>query len=347
MAKIFANQVRIRRGPDNNQKDVLAIFDKDHKILWEAPRMPVATYFKIGSTGTTQYTFNTEEGKFNSGYMSLNHAFDHTKLIPQPCEAISSTWHPGTVEISGTTMTFKRWDERGSLVYTIPSTMQSFKPTAVWLAEDGWFYSDGNVQRKFNSLTSTFDVATHLDINGNSFTPDPSQMWMYKGVLHQGNNYKRIFDNDVHDWRWTSSGIQTISNFSAASIWTDGEDIFYGTTSKLNKTTLQWESFSMNIQVSVSSIWTDGRYLYANMTNGSPSTYLKWDRYNKKWIQISTTKLIYTISSMNYLWTDRQNNQTGAHGGYGFASPAVKAFTGFKLNGKNTTFTMQYKVWGV
>lgn len=164
---------------------------------------------------------------------------------------------------------------------------------------------------------------------------------MLKGVLHQGNNYKRTYINGV-GYRWVNSGIETISEFDVNQIWTDGENTFYGTNRILNKSTLQWETFTMNVQVSVSSIWTDGRYLYANMTHGNPSTYLKWDRYNKKWIEISTSKLIYTINSLNYLWTDRYLNQTNAHGGYGFQTPT--SFTGFKVYGRHTTFTMQYKI---
>lgn len=301
MAKIFANQVKIMRGPSNNQKNVLAIFDEDNNILWEAPRKPVNTFEKIGSTGTSQYVFNTEEGKFNSTTDHLNHAFDHTKLIPQPCMGANSIWVAGTVEISSTTMTFTPWNAGGTYTYSnIPYGMRTnFKPTAVWLA-DKWYYSDGGSQYEYNYSNSTFDVATHLDADGNTFVPDPTQMWMRKGVLHQGNDYKYTYINGV-GWRWVSSGIETISGFSATSIWTDGADIFYGTNRILNKSTLQWDSFTMNISVSPSSIWTDGRYLYANMTNGSPSTYLKWDRYQKKWIQISTSKLIFTINSMNYL----------------------------------------------
>lgn len=336
MAKIFADQVKIIMGSGSNQKEVLAIFDEDHNILWEAPRKPNNIFYKIGSTATSQKSFDTEVCKFNSS-TSLNHTFDHTKLIPQPSDSV---WVAGTVTIDSSTMTFKPWNSNGTYTYTVPYSMRNFKPEAVW-RDDKWYYSDGNTQYQYIDTDGVnFEVATHLDGDGNPFTPDPSQMWMLKGVLHQGNNYKRTHINGV-GYRWVSSGIQTISGFSAEHIWTDGENTFYGTNRILNKSTLNWDSFTMNVQVPVSSIWTDGRYLYANMTNGSPSTYLKWDRYNKKWVEISTTQLIYTISSMNYLWTDRRP-QTDAHGGYGFHTPSI--FTGFKVNGRYTTFTMQYKI---
>ena len=350
--KIFSNQVRILRGPTNNQKNVLAIFDSNNKLLWEAPRKPEDVYYKIGSDTTYQYTFNTEEGKFNSDRYLLNHKFDHTKLIPVPTPTVDYNWYPGTVEINNSTMTVQRWDSMDTFTIKLPSAMVNFNPDAVWLSQDGWFYSNGNIQYKYvdwNTDHSSFKPVKHLDINGNTFIPDPSQMWMRNGVLHQGNNYKYIFVQGT-GYVWTSSGIETISGFDANLIWTDGDDTFYGTDRILNKDTLNWEPFTMNIQVSPNDIWTDGRYLYANMTNngGNPSTYLKWHRYEKKWVEISKPfgNLIFTINSMNYLWTDHRDSP-GTHGGYGFNSPRLDAVVGFKLNGRSTTFTMQYKVWGV
>lgn len=336
--KIFANQVKILRGPSNNQKNVMAIFDANQNLLWEAPRMPRNIYYKIGAYTTSQRSFDTEECKFNSASY-LNHTFDHTKLIPQPS---ISVWVPGTVEISNSTMTFTPWNSSGTYTYTLPYGMRNFKPEAVWKDSD-WFYSDGAAQYRYvdGSDTIDFEQVTHLDSDGNEFIPDPSQMWMLKSVLHQGNDYKRTYINGV-GYRWVSSGIETIDGFDAELIWTDGIDTYYGTDRILNKSTLTWEPFTMNIQVSVSSIWTDGRYLYANFTHDNPSTYLKWHRYKKQWVEISTTKLIFNINSMNYLWTDRYLNQTNAHGGYGFQTP--QSFTGFKVYGRYTTFTMQYKI---
>lgn len=173
MAKIFADQVKIIMGSGSSQKEVLAIFDENHNILWEAPRMPRNIYYKIGTSATIQRSFDTEECKFNSA-SSLNHTFDHTKLIPQPS---ISVWVPGTVTINNSTMTFTPWNTTTTYTYTVPYGMRNFNPEAVWKDGD-WFYSDGAAQYKYvdGSDTIDFEQVTHLDSDGNEFIPDPSQM---------------------------------------------------------------------------------------------------------------------------------------------------------------------------
>lgn len=129
--KIFAKQARILRGPNNNQKPVLAIFDSNNKLLWEAPREPAAVYYKIGSNSNYQYTFNTEEGKFNIDKYSLNHKFDHTKLIPEPTPSVEYGYTPSTVQISNSTMTCQPWNSMVTSTFELPSAMVNFNPDAV------------------------------------------------------------------------------------------------------------------------------------------------------------------------------------------------------------------------
>lgn len=46
-------------------------------------------------------------------------------------------------------MTFQPWNSMATYTIELPSAMVNFNPDAVWLADGGWFYSNGNIQYKY------------------------------------------------------------------------------------------------------------------------------------------------------------------------------------------------------
>ncbi len=134
----------------------------------------------------------------------------------------------------------------------------------IWSDGTNYFHSSGSDQYKLNTATRTWEKMSGWYMIGFA-----SYVWTDGTNYYYSQNQYYQYKFNPTNYSWDKMTWNGLTDFSGGGVWTEGNDIYYGNTYRLDLETNTWVETSLAeyglTKIDTRNIWTDGNnYYYSN-----------------------------------------------------------------------------------